>query len=235
MCAASTENKNKADSKAALARKRRKVKRSKKNEIDDKCIEGEHEQEPDEICSTDPKKPHITGIKKHARYDPGVAMTRVQLTAWRKEARRVRNRESAAASRSRTRNKIDELESKLATMEDKYNAALKRISELESRSTKLDNKIKPVPSKQEKRVNDSDEFSPLVLLPDNTSVVSPVLSPSTSAATSPIALDLSDSSCNHQIEFGSRYQHINMISRPAWVWSKSQYWFQFCKWTKPTN
>merc|ERR1712032_811659 len=47
------------------------------------------------------KKPHLTGIKKLSRYDPGVSMTKEELKAWRKEARRVRNRESAAASRKK--------------------------------------------------------------------------------------------------------------------------------------
>merc|ERR1712125_133538 len=34
------------------------------------------------------KKPSLRGIKKQARYEPGVPMTKEELTGWRKEARR---------------------------------------------------------------------------------------------------------------------------------------------------
>jgi hypothetical protein len=59
-------------------------------------------------------------------------MNREELKAWRKEARRVRNRESAAASRKRTRDRIEELEGQVQVLEDKYSAALQRIAELEA-------------------------------------------------------------------------------------------------------
>merc|ERR1739845_23952 len=91
--------------------------------------------------------------------------------------------------------------------------ALKRISELESRPTKPVTQTNLVPCKQEERLIKKDEFSPLLFSSDTTSVVSPVLTPIPSTATSPIAFDLSDSSCSYQNEFGNRYQHINMISR----------------------
>jgi hypothetical protein len=87
---------------------------------------------PDQIReSMRKKKPHITGIKKLARYDPGVAMTKEELKAWRKEARRVRNRESAAASRKKNREAIDSLESQLSESKSKYDAALQYILTLE--------------------------------------------------------------------------------------------------------
>ena len=37
-------------------------------------------------------------------------MTEKQLTQWRREMRRVRNREAAAASRKKVRDRIDDLE-----------------------------------------------------------------------------------------------------------------------------
>mmetsp|Transcript_34206 Transcript_34206/g.80575 ORF Transcript_34206/g.80575 Transcript_34206/m.80575 type:complete len:307 (-) Transcript_34206:745-1665(-) len=77
------------------------------------------------------KKPHITGIKKQSRYDPGVEMTKEELKAWRKEARRVRNRESAAASRQKNRESIEKLEVKVQGMQTKYDAALRYIMSLE--------------------------------------------------------------------------------------------------------
>lgn len=76
-------------------------------------------------------KPSITGIKKQHRYDPGVQMTRDELKAWRKEARRVRNRESAAASRKRNRDRITELEQEVRAITSKYGAALRHILRME--------------------------------------------------------------------------------------------------------
>lgn len=78
------------------------------------------------------KKPHITGIKKLSRYDPGVEMTKVELKAWRKEARRVRNRESAAASRKKNRETVETLEVEVKGMQTKYDAALQYIIALEN-------------------------------------------------------------------------------------------------------
>jgi len=77
------------------------------------------------------KKPHITGIKKQSRYDPGVAMTKDELKAWRKEARRVRNRESAAASRKKNKEAIDHLEAQVKEVQTKYDSALRYILALE--------------------------------------------------------------------------------------------------------
>jgi len=79
------------------------------------------------------KKPHITGIKNQSRYDPGVTMTKDELKAWRKEARRVRNRESAAASRQKNRESIDILETEVKEVQSKYDAALQYILNLEEK------------------------------------------------------------------------------------------------------
>lgn len=76
----------------------------------------------------------IRGIKKQARYEPEVPMAKADLVVWRKEARRVRNRESAAASRNKTRVRIDELEQQLASMEAWNRSLLQRIQELEQQS-----------------------------------------------------------------------------------------------------
>lgn len=59
-------------------------------DFDDDC----GEPDPDTIRSM-PRKPSIRGFKKQARYEPGVSMSRDELAQWRKDARRVRNRESA--------------------------------------------------------------------------------------------------------------------------------------------
>ena len=156
---------------------------------------------------TSKPKPHITGIKKQSRYDPGVPMTRDELKAWRKEARRVRNRESAAASRLRNRERITELEEEVEVLNTKYAAALQRIIELEAAAST------------------NDSFTPAILRQDLSSLVtqevsrpsspaspeihpiavSPPISPSVNKATEEI----------HAEEVNKKYQHImDMISRP---------------------
>lgn len=69
--------------------------------------------------------------KTQIRYDPSIPMEKEQLAAWRREARRVRNRESAAASRQRIRGRITELEDELDIMKQKYERAMQRIQQLQ--------------------------------------------------------------------------------------------------------
>ncbi|KAL3927960.1 MAG: hypothetical protein SGBAC_012862 [Bacillariaceae sp.] len=124
---------------AARARKRR-ISLRKQNASMDEVIDGgslkrskTNAGEANELVDplTNKPKPSITGIKKQSRYIPGVPMTKEELKAWRKEARRVRNRESAAASRRRNRDLIGVLESEVDAMKSKYSAALKYIMDLE--------------------------------------------------------------------------------------------------------
>mmetsp|Transcript_29047 Transcript_29047/g.54571 ORF Transcript_29047/g.54571 Transcript_29047/m.54571 type:complete len:207 (-) Transcript_29047:1855-2475(-) len=70
--------------------------------------------------------------KTQIRYDPDVPMNKDQLAAWRREARRVRNRESAAASRQRIRNRIAELEEEVGQWKTKYAQAVQRLEALEA-------------------------------------------------------------------------------------------------------
>lgn len=69
--------------------------------------------------------------KAQIRYDPDVPMSKEQLAAWRREARRVRNRESAAASRARIRSRITELEDEVGEWKSKYAQAMSRLQSLE--------------------------------------------------------------------------------------------------------
>jgi hypothetical protein len=197
------------DASKALARKRRIELRSKKRHLEE---EDEHNEKrvcirnddfytivPDDASSV-PRKPSIRGIKKQARYDPGVTMTKTELVTWRKEARRVRNRESAAASRNRTRERIDELEGEMHVLKSKYSAALQRIVELEAAAA------------------GHDAVSPFTL-PQDASIVSPsnstLSSPqhmSTPTTTPEDSFTLEE---RHNQEAAQKYQHIiEMISRP---------------------
>jgi hypothetical protein len=195
---------------AALARKRRIELRSKlRNEPSEKrvCIGDDELYDPEDVPSdTSPprqSKPSIRGIKKHARYDPGVPMTKDELVAWRKEARRVRNRESAAASRKRTRDRIDELEGEVSEIKSKYSAALERIMQLEAVAA-AHNLVVPSTS----LTQDASLVSPC---PSTTS------SPQLDATPSISPLDsfvLSQEEGRNQ-EATQKYQHIiEMISRP---------------------
>mmetsp|Transcript_6080 Transcript_6080/g.6290 ORF Transcript_6080/g.6290 Transcript_6080/m.6290 type:complete len:215 (-) Transcript_6080:359-1003(-) len=69
------------------------------------------------------------------RYDPGVPMTAQEKAVWRREQRRMRNRESAAASRKKTRDRISGLEDELKIWKEKYNHALVRLEVLEDKGS----------------------------------------------------------------------------------------------------
>jgi hypothetical protein len=158
------------------------------------------------VTSGTRKTPSLRGIKKQARYEPGVPMSRGELTEWRKEARRVRNRESAAASRAKTRERIEELEGELAFLRSKYVTALDRIVQLESTSF-------------------HEAFTPSILRQDLMEQRQTVVSPSSSPLPSPEHCTTSQfpqdsfslDACHHEDDPGT-YQHImGMISRPTAV------------------
>jgi len=160
------------------------------------------EEEVTSSTEVDRNKPSIRGIKRQARYEPGVPMTREQLATWRKEARRVRNRESAAASRRKTRDRIDELETEVDDLKCKYEAALQRIVELENHR--------------------DDSGTPDILTQDlmeRRQVVSPTTTPDQSPAVSPVSTPLSLSPTpSFSLEFPDDHQHImDTISRPTAV------------------
>ncbi|KAL7494015.1 hypothetical protein ACHAWT_002849 [Skeletonema menzelii] len=71
------------------------------------------------------------GKKTQIQYNPDVPMSKEQLTAWRREMRRVRNRESAAASRRKVRDRIQELEEEVKGWKDRYEEVMARLSQAE--------------------------------------------------------------------------------------------------------
>lgn len=72
--------------------------------------------------------------RTQARYDPDVPMTKEETARWRREARRVRNRESAAASRAKTRDRIAELEEEVNCWKTKYEFLRRELSCATNRS-----------------------------------------------------------------------------------------------------
>ena len=70
--------------------------------------------------------------KYNLTYEPDDPnLTEEQGAEWRKEQRKARNRASAAASRLKTKARIDELEGEVSELKRMYAAAVARIAELE--------------------------------------------------------------------------------------------------------
>ena len=68
------------------------------------------------------------------KYDPDVPMTKEETSAWRREQRRKRNRESAAACRKRQRDRINELEGEVADWRAKFDDAFNKLKAMDGGS-----------------------------------------------------------------------------------------------------
>jgi hypothetical protein len=84
-----------------------------------------------------------TKTKYQNRYEPEVQMTKEEAAEWRREARRKRNRESAAASRNKVRSRIEELETEVDGWKSRYSQLLDRIDRLEQRAGPSANPLAP--------------------------------------------------------------------------------------------
>lgn len=116
----------------AEARKRRKAIITSQRDEGDNDADAETDSSEPKKRKADDAPHHNKGKKKtQVRYDPSIPMNKDQLAAWRREARRVRNRESAAASRQRIRSRINELEDELDDWKDKYEKAMEQLQSLE--------------------------------------------------------------------------------------------------------
>ena len=90
------------------------------------------------VCSPITKRKKVcnpmvikSNTKYQNRYEPDVPMSKEEEAEWRKEARRQRNRESAAASRNKIRSRIQELENEVEDWKTKYESLMRRIDLLE--------------------------------------------------------------------------------------------------------
>ena len=108
--------------------------RKRKSSVD----EEEDRSDDDDASQSDGSKAKngCRSKKTQIRYDPSVPMDKEQLAAWRREARRVRNRESAAASRQRIRGRISELEVEVNDWKTKYETAVGRLQQMEDAKQK---------------------------------------------------------------------------------------------------
>jgi hypothetical protein len=109
-------------------------------------------KEPCETSSSSDAWSVLRGVKRQSRYEPELPdevlanWSKEELSEWRKSARKVRNRESAAASRRKTRERITELEAEVEGLKKKYQEALDRISVLTSQQQQAPIQAPPPPS-----------------------------------------------------------------------------------------
>jgi bZIP transcription factor len=112
----------------------------------------------------------IRGIKKQARYEPEVPMPKSELAKWRKEARRVRNRESAAASRHKTRLRIEELETQVAQLQGHCHDLEQLVARLQGQEATAAAAATAVPDEASVISCVSPLLSPTVIALDNSTV-----------------------------------------------------------------
>lgn len=99
------------------------------------------------------------------KYDPSVPMSKEATSVWRREQRRKRNRESAAACRRRQRDRISELEGEAAGWRAKFEEALGRLAELEGEESRreLEERIvTTMPIVRKPEVNPTDGQQPKI-------------------------------------------------------------------------
>ena len=175
----------------------------------------------------------LPGIKKQSRYEPELPdeelahWSREELSEWRKTARKVRNRESAAASRRKTRERITELEHEVEQLKSKYREALQRISVLSTSIPEVSN----ASAATDPILKTTDTPTPVVSPPSSvapsspehtsTCVVSPPLSPREAwhhPHDEALLLDNSDVLYHHTHKYyHPPHPHIISISRPTAV------------------
>lgn len=135
-------------------------------------VPGQKRPLPDRVFIQPSKK--IKQPVSYMRYKPNYEMSKEELKKWRREQRMIRNRQSAAASRQKVRNRIIDLENQVQFLQHKYGAVVDRLKKYE-------------PS-----------FDESILLNQNKGVVSPSTSPY------PISQDINTSSltnvdCNDEL------------------------------------
>jgi len=196
------------------------------------------------------KKKIATKKKPQMKYDPDVPMSKEEAAAWRREQRRKRNRESAALSRQRQRDRIGDLEVEVDEWKNKVESIMERIKKLEKASGIDSKTLVPEPvQNQEQALEQSLVFEVAGI--NESKFVSPPPSPGHSPLhEEPIASPVASSSAKtvvdavvDQVLMGieSYEQEFsdNMISRHAtsWIIHTKLYFFStlFESWPDPTH
>lgn len=127
---------------------------------------------------TTSSKKKTTTKKPQMKYDPDVPMSKEEAAAWRREQRRKRNRESAALSRQRQRDRIGDLEVEVEEWKNKVESIMERIKSLEQASGIDSSTLVPETIPQESEIDQSPEFEVIQHTENNQSTfVSPPSSP----------------------------------------------------------
>jgi len=108
--------------------------------------------------STNTKKKVSAKKKPQMKYDPDVPMSKEEAAAWRREQRRKRNRESAALSRQRQRDRIGDLEVEVDQLKTKVQSIMDRIKSLEDASGIDSSALVPEMPHQERTVEQTLHF-----------------------------------------------------------------------------
>lgn len=114
---------------------------------------------PDRVYSNIQPSKKIKQQASYMKYKPHYEMSKEELTEWKREQRKIRNRQSAAASRQKVRNHIEALENQLHFLQHKYEAVVDKLKKYE-------------PS-----------FDESIILNRNRGVISPSISPSPESQT----------------------------------------------------
>jgi len=102
---------------------------------------------------TKKKKPSVLlGKPQNVYVAPSNDMTREELSAWRKEERRKRNRASAAASRHKTQSKIEELEGQVSLWKTRCEEMQEQMKQLERQIHLLTRAQSPTQEQQQQHL-----------------------------------------------------------------------------------
>lgn len=93
--------------------------------------QGQKRPLPDRVYSNIKPSKKIKQQASYKKYKPNYEMSKEELTEWKREQRKIRNRQSAAASRQKVRNHIEALENQVQFLQHKYEAVVDRLKKYE--------------------------------------------------------------------------------------------------------
>jgi len=121
--------------------------------------------------------------KYQNHYAPVIPLTPEEEAEWRRECRRKRNRDSAAASRQKVRTKIQDLEQEVQEWKSKYDALFQKMTAMEQMFKSTMSSVTPDNHKRARVAQHSS--IPLDTLSSQQQEEAPVVSPSQSPTLQP--------------------------------------------------
>jgi predicted ribosome quality control (RQC) complex YloA/Tae2 family protein len=137
-----------------------------------------HMFDSDDSCSettTTSSRKRVAKSKYQNHYEPTAPMTKEEEAKWRLEARKKRNRDSAAASRKKTQSRISELENEVTKWKSKYDLLYQKLNDMEKIMNSVRSPFQPQALEQDVH----NKFIPISFQKSNEShsLVSPSDSP----------------------------------------------------------